>query len=214
MKKLLFALMLALGLAFTPISIKAEEPTEEPPVAETETPTEEPKEEAPEEEAPQEETITIEDVEERINDLTKKLEDAGYLDDTDFGKWFEKNTGIAISVAIAFILGLLSTALLVIKAIKNAKEVFTNSDNLSNKVSKTLDNTNALIDDYQTQIKKLSEENAKLTEEFKAYVEKTNKYIDEVQEKVDKNRANLLSLAESIDGVIQNEKGTNNTREI
>ena len=59
MKKLLFALMLALGLAFTPISIKAEEPTEEPPVAETETPTEEPKEDAPEE-TPEEETITIE----------------------------------------------------------------------------------------------------------------------------------------------------------
>lgn len=209
MKKLLFALMLALGLAFTPISIKAEEPTEEPPVAETETPTEEPKEDAPEEE-----TITIEDVEIKINDLIKKLEDAGYLDETDFGKWFEKNTGVAISVAIAFILGLLSTALLVIKAIKEAKAVFTNSDNLSNKVSKTLDDTKVLIDDYQDQIKKLSEENAKLTEEFKAYVEKANKYVDEVQEKIDKNRANLLSLAESIDGVIQNEKGIDNTREI
>lgn len=213
MKKLLFALMLALGLAFTPISIKAEEPTEEPPVAETETPTEEPKEDAPEE-TPEEETITIEDVEIKINDLIKKLEDAGYLDDTDFGKWFEKNTGVAISVAISFVIGVLSACLVGLKAVKNAKEVFTNSDNLSNKVSKTLDNTNALIDDYQAQVKKLTEENAKLTEEFKAYVEKTNKYIDEVQEKVDKNRANLLSLAESIDGVIQNEKGIDNTREI
>ena len=212
MKKLLFALMLALGLAFTPISIKAEEPTEEPPVAETETPTEEPKEDAPEE--TEEETITIEDVEIKINDLIKKLEDAGYLDDTDFGKWFEKNTGVAISVAISFVIGVLSACLVGLKAVKNAKEVFTNSDNLSNKVSKTLDNTNALIDDYQAQIKKLSEENAKLTEEFKAYVEKTNKFVDEVQEKVDKNRSNLLSLAESIDGVIQNEKGTDNAREI
>lgn len=204
--------MLALGLAFTPISIKAEEPTEEPPVAETETPTEEPKEDAPEE--TEEETITIEDVEIKINDLIKKLEDAGYLDDTDFGKWFEKNTGVAISVAISFVIGVLSACLVGLKAVKNAKEVFTNSDNLSNKVSKTLDNTNALIDDYQAQIKKLSEENAKLTEEFKAYVEKTNKFVDEVQEKVDKNRSNLLSLAESIDGVIQNEKGTDNAREI
>lgn len=212
MKKLLFALMLALGLAFTPISIKAEEPTEEPPVAE-EQPTEEPKEDAPEE-TPEEETITIEDVEIKINDLIKKLEDAGYLDDTDFGKWFEKNTGVAISVAIAFILGLLSTALLVIKAIKEAKEVFNNSDKLSNKVDKSLTLANETIDKQQALINKLTEENAKMFEEYKAYVEKTNKYIDEVQEKVDKNRANLLSLAESIDGVIQNEKGTDNTREI
>ena len=204
--------MLALGLAFAPIGVKAEEPTEEPPVAE-EQPTEEPKEDAPEE-TPQEETITIEDVEVKVNELIKKLEDAGYLDDTDFGKWFEKNTGVAISVAISFVIGVLSACLIGLKAVKNAKAVFTNSDNLSNKVNKVLDDNKVLIDDYQAQIKALVEENAKLTQEFKSYVEKANKYVDEVQEKVDKNRANLLSLAESIDGVIQNEKGTDNTREI
>ena len=214
MKKLLFGLMLALGLAFTPISIKAEEPTEEPPVAEEQPTEEEPKEDAPQEETPEEETITIEDVEVKVNELIKKLEDAGYLDDTDFGKWFEKNTGVAISVAISFVIGVLSACLVGLKAVKNAKAVFTNSDNLSNKVNKVLDDNKVLIDDYQAQVKALTEENAKLTQEFKSYVEKANKYVDEVQEKVDKNRANLLSLAESIDGVIQNEKGTDNTREI
>lgn len=205
--------MLALGLAFAPIGVKAEEPIEEPPVAEEQPTEEEPKEDAPQEETP-EETITIEDVEIKVNELIKKLEDAGYLDDTDFGKWFEKNTGVAISVAISFVIGVLSACLVGLKAVKNAKAVFTNSDNLSNKVNKVLDDNKVLIDDYQAQIKALVEENAKLTQEFKSYVEKANKYVDEVQEKVDKNRANLLSLAESIDGVIQNEKGTDNTREI
>lgn len=207
MKKLLFGILLALGLFFAPITIKAEDdPIEEPPVAEIE----EPKEEAPEET----DEVTIEDVEDKINDLIAKLEDAGYLDETDFGKWFEKNTGIAISVVISFVIGMLGAALIGIKAVKNAKEVFNNSDKLSNKVDKTISNVNVLLDEYQDKISKLTEENAKLSEEFKAYVEKANAFIDEVQAKVEKNKDNLKKLAESIDGVISNEEATNNTREI
>ena len=212
MKKLLFGILLALGLMFAPISIKAEPTTTEIPNT-TQVPeeTEEPKEETPEE---VEDEVTIEDVENKINDLIAKLEDSGYLDETDFGKWFEKNTGIAISVVISFVVGMLGAALIGIKAAKGVKEVFNNSDKLSNKVDKSLTLANETIDKQQALINKLTEENAKMFEEYKAYVEKANLYVDEVQAKVDKNRESLIKLADSIDEVISNEETVNNTREI
>ncbi len=210
--KYLYGLILAVGMIFLPLSVKAEEvvttevPTEE--VTESEDPSEnevtESEGEKSEDPTESEET-TIEDIESQLEALIDKLENSGYLDETDFGKWFEKNIGVALSVVLSSVAGFLAAILLGLKEVKQIKSVFNSSDSISKKTEKLLVKQNELIDNLQENLTKVIEENNLIREEFKAYVNKTNVFIDEVQAKIDKNKSTLIGLAESIDGVINEE---------